>query len=152
MCHWSKGIQIRYNLSHLEQWLRDSKLQDQATLDKLEPIIQASQLLQCRKSESDIMTIVEMCPKLTIAQIQRILFLYTPIDEYEEKISRSFIDKVTDALRKARGYDGQDATQQTIIIDTQLAFAITIPFNPSSIGLETIDLPEQFNLNMLKKI
>lgn len=23
LCHWTKGMQIRYNLSHLEQWTRD---------------------------------------------------------------------------------------------------------------------------------
>ncbi|XP_046985922.1 unconventional myosin-Vb-like [Schistocerca americana] len=27
LCHWSKGMQIRYNLSHLEQWCRDMRLQ-----------------------------------------------------------------------------------------------------------------------------
>nr|CAD7420159.1 unnamed protein product [Timema poppensis] len=27
LCHWSKGMQIRYNLSHLEQWVRDHRMQ-----------------------------------------------------------------------------------------------------------------------------
>jgi myosin-5 len=69
MCHWSKGIEIRFNLSHLEQWIRDSKLQESGALQTLEPIIQASQLLQARKSEGDIKSICDMCSKLTIAQV-----------------------------------------------------------------------------------
>ena len=27
MCHWSRGMQIRFNLSHLEQWIVENKLQ-----------------------------------------------------------------------------------------------------------------------------
>jgi myosin-5 len=69
LCNWSKGLEIRYNLSHLEQWLRDSKLQDSGAVEKIEPIIQATQLLQARKTDKDIITICEMCPKLTIAQV-----------------------------------------------------------------------------------
>ena len=52
MCHWSKGLQIRYNVAQLEQWARDSKVaktQDsdkEETLEALHPIIQAAVLLQ----------------------------------------------------------------------------------------------------------
>ncbi|VDI51603.1 Hypothetical predicted protein [Mytilus galloprovincialis] len=35
MCNWSKGMQIRYNLSHLEQWLRDNKLGESGALSAL---------------------------------------------------------------------------------------------------------------------
>lgn len=56
----------------MEQWVRDSKLQDSGATQTLEPIIQASQLLQARKSESDIKSICEMCSQLTIAQVLQI--------------------------------------------------------------------------------
>ena len=52
MCHWSKGLQIRYNVAQLEQWARDAKVaktQDsdkEETLEALHPIIQAAVLLQ----------------------------------------------------------------------------------------------------------
>ena len=152
MCHWSKGIELRYNISHLEQWIRDSKLQDSGASETLEPVIQASQLLQARKSDSDIKSICDMCPRLTIAQIQRILFMYTPIETYEEKLTRQFIDKVTNNLKDIRKNESNTA-QQTLILDTQKQFAVCIPFNPSNIGLETIELPDQLNLNgLLKKI
>lgn len=77
--------------------------------------------------------------------------LYTPVDEYEEKLSRSFIDKVVLQLREMRQFELEE-TEKTVVIDTQQAFSICIPFNPSNIGLETIEIPEQFHLNFLKKI
>ena len=151
MCHWSKGIELRYNISHLEQWIRDSKLQESGASETLEPIIQASQLLQARKSDSDIKSICDMCSKLTIAQIQRILFLYTPLEAYEEKLTRSFIDKVTDTLKELRKFE-INSVQQVLILDTQKQFSIYIPFNPSNIALETIEIPDQLGLGFLKKI
>ena len=50
MCHWSRGMQIRYNVAQLEQWARDQKVHDEQTkvIDALAPIVQASQLLQVR--------------------------------------------------------------------------------------------------------
>lgn len=62
-------MQIRYNLSHLEQWTRDHKLQDQSIIDTLAPIIQAAQLLQARKSDEDVQSVSDMCDKLTIHQV-----------------------------------------------------------------------------------
>ena len=42
MCHWSRGMQIRYNVAQLEQWARDQNLEDNGTkvIDTLMPIIQ----------------------------------------------------------------------------------------------------------------
>ena len=52
MCHWSKGMQIRYNVAQVEQWARDAKIHDNdrqlSAIDTLEPIIQAAALLQVR--------------------------------------------------------------------------------------------------------
>lgn len=56
-------------MSHLEQWLRDNKLQESGALTALEPITQASQLLQARKTEADVDSICEMCSKLTTPQV-----------------------------------------------------------------------------------
>lgn len=54
MCHWSRGMQIRYNVAQLEQWARDQKVHDDQTrvIDALAPIVQASQLLQVRQTGS----------------------------------------------------------------------------------------------------
>ena len=52
MCHWSRGMQIRYNVAQLEQWARDQKVHDDQTnvIDVLAPIVQATQLLQVSAS------------------------------------------------------------------------------------------------------
>jgi myosin-5 len=151
MCNWSKGIELRFNISLLEQFIRDSRLQDSGACETLDPIIQTCQLLQSRKTDADIKSICEMCSKLTIAQIQRILFLYTPLESYEDKLTRTFIDKVTSHLKELRKMES-NAEQQVLIIDTKKQFPISIPFNPSSIGLESIEIPDQLDLGFLKKI
>jgi myosin-5 len=102
MCHWSKGIQIRCNISRLEQWLRDQDIHGQDTMsacivDTLQPIIQAAwllHLLQARESDDAVSHICTMCSRLTSAQIIKILNLYTPADELEDRIPISFIRKV----------------------------------------------------------
>ncbi|CAG2105109.1 unnamed protein product [Medioppia subpectinata] len=86
LCHWNKAMQIRFNLSSLEQWCREQQIPKwNECVEKLEPIIQATKLLQTRKSEEHIPTIVEMCNKLSSSQIIKILNLYTAGDE--ERIS-----------------------------------------------------------------
>ncbi|XP_065199527.1 unconventional myosin-Va isoform X2 [Planococcus citri] len=150
LCHWTKGMQIRYNLSHLEQWARDLNLGTSETaniLEMLQPIIQAAQLLQARKTDNDVNSICDMCNKMTTNQIIKILNLYTPGDDYEEKVSMSFIKKVQETLLKRK-----DTEQPTLLMDTKFQFSVRFPFNPSNIRLEDIEIPDTINLPMLRKI
>ncbi|XP_052263994.1 unconventional myosin-Va-like isoform X4 [Dreissena polymorpha] len=143
MCNWSKGMQIRYNLSHMEQWLRDNKLQESGAGSSLEPIIQASQLLQARKTDSDVDSVCDMCSKLTVPQIVKILNLYTPVDEFEERVPISFIRKIQQKLKE------RESTDTSLLMDLKFSYSVTFPFNPSSIALETIEVPEQLNIAKL---
>ncbi|XP_034243540.1 unconventional myosin-Va isoform X2 [Thrips palmi] len=155
LCHWSKGMQIRYNLSHLEQWTRDHKLQDPSIIDTLAPIIQAAQLLQARKSDEDVQSVSDMCDRLTIHQIIKLLNLYTPADDYEEKVPISFIHKIQATLQeRAEAQSNQFAGEQqvTLLMDSKQSFPVRFPFNPSNIRLEDIEVPEVLNIPMLKKI
>ncbi|KAH9495975.1 Unconventional myosin-Va, partial [Bulinus truncatus] len=146
MCNWSKGMQIRYNLSHLEQWLRDNNLHEFGAQAALEPIIQASQLLQARKTDSDVDSVCDMCSKLTTAQIVKILNIYTPVDEFEERVPVAFIRKIQSKLKER---DEQSTTSNTLLLDTKYSYPVTFPFNPSSVALETITVPEQLHLGFL---
>ncbi|KAL1140392.1 hypothetical protein AAG570_000324 [Ranatra chinensis] len=146
-CHWSKGMQIRYNLSHLEQWAREQKLQDQKIFEMLAPIIQASQLLQARKTDADVDSVAEMCSDLTPNQIVKLLNLYTPADDLEARVPEVFIEKIQLRLKEQRS-----KTESTLLMDTKFTFSIDFPFNPSSIRLEDIEIPPVLNLPMLKKI
>ncbi|XP_076051638.1 dilute class unconventional myosin isoform X4 [Oratosquilla oratoria] len=149
MCHWSKGMQIRYNLSHLEQWTRDMKLHEAGVTDTLAPIIQAAQLLQARKTDDDVHSICDMCDKLSVSQIIKILNLYTPADEFEERVPITFIHKIQAKLQQRS--EGEQA-QATLLMNTKFAFPVRFPFNPSSIRLEDIEIPDALSLIMLKKV
>uniref|UniRef100_A0A673VYX7 Unconventional myosin-Va-like n=1 Tax=Salmo trutta TaxID=8032 RepID=A0A673VYX7_SALTR len=92
MCSWSKGLQIRYNVWQLEEWLEERGLSDCGAKEMLEPLIQAAQLLQVKKkTEEDAQAICTMCSALTTVQIVKVLSLYTPVIEFEERVSMSFI-------------------------------------------------------------
>lgn len=80
MCHWSKGMQIRYNLSHLEQWTRDMRLHEAGVTDTLAPIIQAAQLLQARKTDEDVNSVCDMCDKLSVSQVCETYIMIFAVD------------------------------------------------------------------------
>lgn len=69
----------------------------------MQPIIQAAHLLQARKTEEDVASVCEMCSALTPLQICKILNLYTPVDEFEQRVPVSFIRKVQAKLQERSG-------------------------------------------------
>ncbi|XP_036365572.1 unconventional myosin-Va isoform X4 [Octopus sinensis] len=149
MCNWHKGTQIRYNISHLEQWLREYHLQDSGAFSTMEPLIQASQLLQARKTDADVDSVCQMCPKLKTAQIVKILNQYTPVRGYEDDtVAISFIRKVQEKLAESR----QNDTGTNLLMDTQYSFPVTFPFNPSNIALERVTVPDKLHLAFLKRV
>lgn len=61
----------RYNVSQLEEWLRDKGLMTCGAKETLEPLIQAAQLLQVKKkTDEDAEAICSMCLALTTAQVR----------------------------------------------------------------------------------
>lgn len=68
LCNWSRGMQIRYNLSQLENWLREHGLPSENA--HLRPMTQASQLLQAKKTEENVATICDMCQDLRTPQVR----------------------------------------------------------------------------------
>ncbi|KAG7473300.1 hypothetical protein MATL_G00094270 [Megalops atlanticus] len=146
MCSWSKGMQIRYNVSQLEEWLRDKNLMNCGARETLEPLIQAAQLLQVKKkTDEDAEAICSMCSALTTSQIVKVLNLYTPVNEFEERVSISFIRTIQARLR-----DRKQTPQ--LLMDTKLIYPVTFPFNPSSLALETIHIPSSLNLGFLTRV
>ncbi|KAM4602413.1 unconventional myosin-Va [Polymixia lowei] len=146
MCSWSKGMQIRYNVSQLEEWLRDKSLMLCGAKETLEPLIQAAQLLQVKKkTDEDAEAICSMCHTLTTAQIVKVLNLYTPVNEFEERVSVAFIRTIQTRLR-----DRCETPQ--LLMDTKMIYPVTFPFNPSSLALETIQIPGSLNLAFLTRV
>lgn len=146
MCSWSKGMQIRYNVSQLEEWLRDKNLMTCGAKETLEPLIQAAQLLQVKKkTDEDAEAICSMCNSLSTAQIVKVLNLYTPVNAFEERVSVLFIRTIQTRLR-----DRKESPQ--LLMDTKLIYPVTFPFNPSSLALETIQIPSSLNVGFLTRV
>uniref|UniRef100_A0A674G8C3 Myosin VB n=1 Tax=Taeniopygia guttata TaxID=59729 RepID=A0A674G8C3_TAEGU len=146
VCSWSTGMQLRFNISQLEEWLRGKNLQQSGAAQTLEPLIQAAQLLQLKKKTwEDAEAICSLCTALTTHQIVKILNLYTPVNEFEERVTVAFIRDIQVNL-KGRN----DPTQ--LLLDFKHLFPVLFPFNPSAITMDSIHLPASLNLDFLNKV
>uniref|UniRef100_A0A8C5TV58 Myosin VB n=1 Tax=Malurus cyaneus samueli TaxID=2593467 RepID=A0A8C5TV58_9PASS len=146
VCSWSTGMQLRFNISQLEEWLRGKNLQQSGAAQTLEPLIQAAQLLQLKKKTSeDAEAICSLCTALTTQQIVKILNLYTPVNEFEERVTVAFIRNIQVNLKERN-----DPPQ--LLLDFKHMFPVLFPFNPSSITMDSIHLPASLNLDFLIKV
>lgn len=146
MCSCRKGMQIRCNISYLEEWLKDKNLQNNLAKETLEPLSQAAWLLQVKKTtDSDAKEIYERCTSLSAVQIIKILNSYTPIDDFEKRVTPSFVRKVQ-ALLASR----EDSSH--LMLDTKYLFQVTFPFTPSPHALEMIQIPSSFKLGFLNRL
>ncbi|XP_035803218.1 unconventional myosin-Vb isoform X2 [Amphiprion ocellaris] len=146
VCSWSTGMQLRYNTSQMEEWLRGNNLFQSKAAATLEPIIQAAQLLQVKKKTSqDAEAICCLCTALTTQQIVKILNLYTPLNEFEERVTVSFIRNIQNQLQERN-----DPPQ--LLVDTKQTFPVLFPYTPSALSLETLHIPAQLNLHFLVRV
>lgn len=146
VCSWSTGMQLRYNTSQMEEWLRGNNLFQSKAAATLEPIIQAAQLLQVKKKTSqDAEAICSLCTALTMQQIVKILNLYTPLNEFEERVTVSFIRNIQNRLQERN-----DPPQ--LLVDTKHTFPVLFPYTPSALGLETLHIPASLGLDFLVRV
>merc|ERR1712227_378371 len=96
-----------------------------------------------RKSEEDVAGICEMCDKLRVSQIIKILNLYTPADEFEERVSPAFVRKIQSKLQDRSMEEAKN--QVTLLMDTKFSFAVRFPFNPSNINLAGLEIPDLYS-------
>lgn len=146
MCSCRKGMQIRCNISYLEEWLKEKDLQSSNAIDNLRPLSQAAWLLQVNKStDDDAKEITEQCPELNPVQIVKILNSYTPIDDFEKRVTSSFVRKVQSLLQ------GREGSTQ-LMLDLDYRFQVTFPYCPSSQALELLQVPSSLHLGFLTRI
>uniref|UniRef100_A0A3Q4GUJ0 Myosin VB n=1 Tax=Neolamprologus brichardi TaxID=32507 RepID=A0A3Q4GUJ0_NEOBR len=146
VCSWSTGMQLRYNTSQLEEWLRGNNLYQSKAAATLEPIIQAAQLLQVKKKTSqDAEAICALCTALTVQQIVKILNLYTPLNEFEERVTVSFIRNIQNRLQERN-----DPPQ--LLLDTKHTFPVLFPYSPSALSLEMLHIPASLNIDFLVRV
>ncbi|XP_049637542.1 unconventional myosin-Vb [Suncus etruscus] len=146
VCSWSTGMQLRYNISQLEEWLRGRNLQQSGAAQTMEPLIQAAQLLQLKKkTPEDAEAICSLCTALSTQQIVKILNLYTPLNEFEERVTVAFIRTIQAQLQERND-------PQQLLLDFKHMFPVLFPFNPSSLTMDSIHIPASLNLEFLSEV
>ena len=66
-------FQTRYNLNVLEEWIRENEVTVYGLLECIQPVIQATKLLQMKKqTEDDARAICDLCTKLNSLQVTMI--------------------------------------------------------------------------------
>ncbi|KAH1174526.1 hypothetical protein KIL84_008517 [Mauremys mutica] len=144
-CSWSQGVQLRYNVSQLEEWLRAKDLQQSGAMEVLQPLIQAAQLLQVKKTtQEDAEAICCLCTALTTPQVMKILRAYTPAAGLEERVSPSFISSVENRLAERA-----PAGPCQLLVDTAHLFPVHLPFSCSPVQLDELCIPDSINLTFL---
>ncbi|KAM7342647.1 dilute class unconventional myosin isoform 2-T2 [Cochliomyia hominivorax] len=145
-CMWETGMIIRYNLGHIEEWVKD-KTMSKDVLAPLAPLNQVSQLLQSRKSEKDVQSICDLCTNLNTAQVLKIMKSYK-LDDYEGEITNIFLEKLTQKLNARPMLKSDDFT-----MDQKLIHPFKVVFKYSDIKLEDIEIPKHLGLDeLLQKI
>lgn len=146
VCSWSTGMQLRYNISQLEEWLRGRNLHQSGAVQTMEPLIQAAQLLQLKKkTPEDAEAICSLSTSLSTQQIVKILNLYTPLNEFEERVTVGFIRTIQAQLQ-----DRNDPQQ--LLLDYKHTFPVLFPFNPSALTMDSIHIPACLNLEFLTEV
>ncbi|XP_029285478.1 unconventional myosin-Vb [Cottoperca gobio] len=148
MCSWSRGMQIRYNVSLLEEWLRGRGLLTGGAVVTLEPLIQAVQLLQAgKKTEEEAKALVRTCTALSSQQIVKILTLYTPNSDLDERVTLNFIRSVQGLLK---GCSGGQPPQ--LLMDVRRVFPVTFPYLPPPVlHAEQLVIPDSLKISFLRR-
>ncbi|GMS79208.1 hypothetical protein PENTCL1PPCAC_1383, partial [Pristionchus entomophagus] len=147
LCNFEKAIQIKHNVTEVQSWLHSKGMGDHRS--ELEPLVQASHLLQSKKDEANIDTLCgEMTSKLKPRQVVAILQHYTPSDGFEERcLDADFLVKVQKKLNERNEPD----PDSLIMMGTYLKPFDTRPFVYSDFQLETLALPSCLHLNQVSR-
>ena len=78
-------------------------------------------------------------------QVQKILSMYTPANEYEARVPAAVIRAVVQ-----RAHNEND--QMFLMVDANKTFPVSFAFTASAVALETITMPETINSSFLKII
>ncbi|XP_039395192.1 unconventional myosin-Va-like isoform X2 [Mauremys reevesii] len=147
-CSWRQGVQLSCNVSQLEEWLRAKGLQQSGAREVLQPLSQAAQLLQVKKTtQEDAEAICCLCTALTTPQIMKILRAYTPAARLEEHVSPSFISSVENRLAERA-----PAGPCQLLVDTAHLFPMHLPFSCSPVQLDELCIPDSINLSFLTRV
>jgi myosin-5 len=143
VCHWTKGIQISYTISQLEDWCHESNLGNQVA-DQLLAVKEATKLLQLQQTtKKDADAVVDLCAHLTSVQVQKLLTMYTPGD-FEGKVPTSLIRLIGEKCLKRDGNSGRE-----LLVHIEDSPPTKLPYTPTDVNYKKMSLPSHFNLDKL---
>jgi len=148
LCTFEKAIQIKHNVTEIKDWFCHHDLRTCA--DLLEPLVQASHLMQSRKDEANLETLCgDLTSKLTSTQIVSILQHYTPPAGFEEAtIDSDFIALISERLNQRVSTNAADSS----VDETYLTRFDTTPFVYSDFQLDTLVLPSCLHLDQTARL
>ncbi|KAI6213557.1 hypothetical protein M3Y94_00164000 [Aphelenchoides besseyi] len=156
LCNFEKAIQIKHNVTEIENWFNKHELG--FCSEALEPLIQASHLMQSRKDESNLDALSgDLTSKLTAKQVVAILQHYTPPPNFEEEeISSEFVNKLKDRLSEraalAEVNNSSQSLDSAIMPGTYLTKFNSQPFVYSDFVLEDLTVPSVLGLDSIIRL
>ncbi|CAB0015806.1 unnamed protein product [Nesidiocoris tenuis] len=128
----------------LEEILFLQSLWSSRRTSRLSPTSSLQPRRACRSSRRKSATSTWEC----LRSIVKLLHLYSAHNTYEDSVSPAFLQKMQTRLKELRPNSADNA----LMMDVHKSLPLEFPFNPSSIRLEDIEIPDILNLPMLKKL
>ncbi|NXC70541.1 MYO5C protein, partial [Anhinga anhinga] len=135
MCSCRKGMQIR----SLPFWAELSQH------NLLQIVLSTETLMEEKTEKNTVWSLKSDMFRILSMLIVKILNSYTPIDDFEKRVTPSFVRKVQAMLNNR-----EDLPQ--LMLDTKYLFQVTFPFTPSPHALELIQVPSSFKLGFLTRV
>ncbi|KAI1720591.1 myosin head (motor domain) domain-containing protein [Ditylenchus destructor] len=150
LCTPVKAISIKHNVMEIQAWLSENKIRGS---EMFEPLIQASHLLQIRKSEAYLDILCgETTSKLNSKQVMAILRHFSPSDGFEDDaLTEEFLAKVN---QKLASRSSSDATEKDELLmrGTYLDPFDSDSFLYTDVQLETISLPTCLDFQSVSRL
>ncbi|KRY70441.1 Unconventional myosin-Va [Trichinella pseudospiralis] len=139
LCNLRSGVRIKHNVCALIRWFEKHQFVQSGMI--LQPLLQVANLLQARKTVADIQGFNEICSTLKVSQIVNVLRHYSPVADYEPKVSASFICNVKQKLLALRKQT-ETGNEPTIIPENYLNANDLLDFEPCDDDLKTAEIPK----------
>ena len=85
-------------------------------------------------------------PSFYLFQVQKILTMYTPANEYEPRVPSKVIRAVVAKATK------QNPDPSTLMMNIQFSSPVNFPFTPSAVQFEEIQIPDSLRIPNVRVI
>jgi myosin-5 len=151
-CNWSKGMEIKFNVISVEEWAREHNMGPKVA-GQLQTLRELSNLLilnKAKNADDAVQSICDAVPSLKTSQVVKILNMYAG-QVAEERIPASLVERVEAQLQLLRN-EPETSSGDSPLCTPESSAGPEVPFVPSQVALESLEIPENMNLRFLKKL